>query len=48
MYGRGDFYIHGGNEPGSKGCIDLTDHNQDFYMFLRLYKRNMKLIVKYK
>ena len=47
MYGRGNFYIHGGNEPGSEGCIDLTNKNQNFHTFLRLYKRDIKLIVKY-
>jgi hypothetical protein len=48
MYGRGDFFIHGGNVPGSEGCIDLVDLNQDFHAFVRLYHRNFKLIVRYK
>jgi len=48
MVDRGNFYIHGGNEPGSEGCIDLTNKNQNFHTFLRLYKRDVKLIVKYK
>lgn len=47
MYNRGNFYIHGGDKPGSKGCIDLTDQNQNFHTFLRLYKRDVKLVVKY-
>ncbi len=48
MYGRGDFYIHGGNTPGSEGCIDLVNLNQEFHAFMRLYRRNLKLIVSYK
>ena len=48
MYGRGNFYIHGGNSPGSKGCIDLVKSNQEFHCFMRLYKRNLKVIVRYK
>lgn len=46
-FGRGNFYIHGGNSPGSKGCIDLTDQNENFHVIVRLYKRNLKLVVKY-
>jgi hypothetical protein len=48
IFGRGDFYIHGGDTPGSKGCIDLTDQNANFHSTLRLYKRNFKLIVNLK
>ena len=29
-YGRGGFFIHGGDSPGSIGCIDLWDHMEDF------------------
>ncbi|MGK5093523.1 DUF3892 domain-containing protein [Deltaproteobacteria bacterium TL4] len=47
MYGRGDFYIHGGTTPGSNGCIDLADKNEDFHILLRLYHRNFRLIVQY-
>ncbi len=47
MYGRGDFYIHGGFFPGSKGCIDLQFENGAFHILLRLYKHNFKLIVRY-
>jgi|DEB0MinimDraft_6_1074348.scaffolds.fasta_scaffold121283_1 hypothetical protein len=56
-YGRGDFFIHGGLIDGTAGCIEITsvDLNQkglnfpnaEFHCFLRLYKRNFKLIVKY-
>lgn len=28
--GRGNFSIHGGYEPGSAGCIDLTDEMDEF------------------
>ena len=29
-YGRGGFYIHGGEVAGSHGCIDLLNHMDDF------------------
>ena len=28
--GRDKFSIHGGSSPGSAGCIDLTDHMDEF------------------
>ena len=34
-YGRGGFFIHGGDEPGSAGCIDLTSHMERFVQNLR-------------
>jgi len=33
-YGRGGFFIHGGNSPGSAGCIDLTTHMKDLVVDL--------------
>ncbi|MCP4051320.1 MAG: DUF2778 domain-containing protein [bacterium] len=48
-YDRGHFYIHGGEETGTKGCIEVNgDLNKNFHAFMRLYKRNFKLVVKYK
>ena len=39
MYGRSNFFIHGGLEPGSAGCIDLTSDNDSFMgLFLTLGK----------
>jgi hypothetical protein len=35
VYGRGGFFIHGGAEPGSAGCIDLTSAMNDFVKFLK-------------
>jgi len=34
-YGRGDFTIHGGSTPGSRGCIDLVGNNNAFFDALR-------------
>jgi hypothetical protein len=34
-FGRGGFFIHGGSEPGSAGCIDLTDQMDKFIQDLR-------------
>lgn len=30
-YGRSGFYIHGGSNPGSAGCIDLCANADDFF-----------------
>ena len=32
---RGGFFIHGGTRPGSKGCIDLTEHMAEFVRDIR-------------
>lgn len=52
MYGRGDFYIHGGAIAGSHGCIDLTDGMEDFAKFFSIWssstnKRTIPLTVDY-
>ena len=36
---RGGFTIHGGSDPGSAGCIDLTDYDMKFLKELGRYKR---------
>ena len=47
-YQRGDFYIHGGIQRGTKGCIELNNFaNGRFYSFMVLYNRSFKLIVRY-
>lgn len=47
-YGRGDFYIHGGLFKGTKGCIEINGlENGHFHAFMRLYKRDFRLVVKY-
>ena len=47
--GRGGFYIHGGNVPGSKGCIDLHRSNDQFFRaMLSSNKSVMPLFVRYK
>jgi len=45
--GRGNFSIHGGYEPGSRGCIDLTSGMDDFSEKLEDYGRDMRLRVRY-
>lgn len=52
MYGRGDFYLHGGSVRGSHGCIDLTDDMEDFAKFFGVWssankKKKIPLTVKY-
>lgn len=46
-YQRSGFSIHGGDSPGSAGCIDLTTHVPGFIVRFLQYKRDMTLIVDY-
>ena len=46
-FGRRSMYVHGGSEPGSAGCIDLTYRNDDFYNDWLKYNGNLPLKVKY-
>ena len=46
-FGRHSMYVHGGNVPGSAGCIDLTYANDDFYNDFLKYNGNLSLKVKY-
>ena len=43
--GRGGFFIHGGDEYGSAGCIDL--HQQDIIFHKYLFSQNRKTIYVY-
>jgi hypothetical protein len=51
-YKRGGFFIHGGKELGSAGCIDLTSHIEDFVANLgkeeAMRKCQIHLTVNYK
>jgi hypothetical protein len=47
---RDNFSIHGGAEQGSRGCIDLTDLDRNFFEDLEKYRGNLTtipLVVKY-
>ena len=39
---RGDFFIHGGAEAGSAGCIDLWKNNNEFFKTLLRYVEQYK------
>ncbi len=41
------FYLHGGTSPGSRGCIDLTNWNNQFHTLFYRAGRNLNLIVNY-
>jgi len=43
----GTMYFHGGNDPESRGCIDLTDDNEDFHDWLDDYDGDIEVIVDY-
>jgi hypothetical protein len=40
------FFVHGGDTPGSAGCVDLTGQNDAFHQFLKGYGKPIKLTVK--
>jgi hypothetical protein len=44
---RDHFYIHGGDEPGSAGCIDLHVYNDDFHAWFRAHGKVLRLFVRY-
>ena len=46
-YDRSGFSIHGGAEPGSAGCIDLTHHIDEFTQWFEKNGLDLILIVKY-
>lgn len=46
-HGRSGFSIHGGDSPGSAGCIDLTDQLSAFIQEFRAYGKDVDLTVKY-
>jgi len=43
----GNYFIHGGFNPGSRGCIDLTSSNQSFFNYLSGQNEVIPLYVKY-
>lgn len=47
-FGRGGVNIHGGFYPGSAGCIDLTNKNEDFHKWLKQYGEPLDLNVRYR
>lgn len=46
-YGRDHLAIHGGDEPGSAGCIDLVDNLHSFMYRFVLYNRDILVEVRY-
>lgn len=46
-YGRSGFSIHGGDQPGSAGCIDLTGQMPDFVEVFRAHGEDVELTVEY-
>ncbi len=47
LYGRERFSIHGGEEMGSLGCIDLEKNDTPFFNLLRKYGKDIILNVHY-
>ena len=46
--GRSGFFVHGGNNPGSNGCVDLTDSMDEFTRWFRGYGNDIMLDVMYR
>ena len=46
-YGRSGFSVHGGVEPGSAGCIDLTNHIDVFTQWFEKNGHDLIINVKY-
>lgn len=46
-YGRSGFSIHGGDTPGSAGCIDLVSKMPDFAAAFVAHPYDLRLTVKY-
>ncbi len=46
-YNRSNFSVHGGKDPGSAGCIDLTEHMGDFANWFIKNDSDVILHVKY-
>ena len=46
-YGRGGFFIHGGNKHASAGCIDTARYNDDFMETFLALDRDLPLEVSY-
>ena len=45
--GRTNLSIHGGSDPGSRGCIDLAGGMSNFISYFDSHGEDMDLIVKY-
>lgn len=48
VYGRDNFSIHGGTEPGSAGCIDMTGQIDKFTQWFKNNRHDLIINVKYK
>lgn len=46
-FDRGGFYVHGGWEPGSNGCIDLTSQMDDFTKWFENNGHDLIINIKY-
>ena len=46
-YSRSGFSIHGGDDPGSAGCIDMTTNMSNFIREFHRHGRNLELEVRY-
>lgn len=46
-YGRDGFFLHGGNLPGSAGCIDVGEFDETIFYILKEEKTKVKVTVHY-
>ncbi len=46
-FGRSGFFVHGGDTPGSKGCVDVGDQDAVLFPKLRKLEGPIRLRVQY-
>ena len=46
-FGRKDFYIHGGDKPGSAGCIDIGHNDANLLAALKAISAIIEVTVRY-
>lgn len=45
-HGRDNFFIHGGEKPGSLGCQDIGNNDKEFFYNLRKSKGKIKVTIE--
>jgi hypothetical protein len=45
-FGRKGFYLHGGDKVGTKGCIDVGNHDKELFPELMKFRKPITVIVR--
>jgi hypothetical protein len=46
MYGRSGFFFHGGEKPGSAGCVDVGCNDEELFPLMKKQRKLFKIKVK--